>query len=507
MKSSASYNSGSENNIRGGVERKMLESAFDNVIVPLAILDGKFNFIRVNRAFALYSGSPVQDFPGRNYFEFFPNPEKVGIFMSVINTRKPYTAWGKPEVRISPEGRTRYWDWSLTPVADEKGEINHLILSWADVTEREEARAERQAAYTELEYRVLQRTREFQESEESLRKTQETLDLAMESADMGAWAWDLVSGKMVWSKRRRELFGLDPEREVTIDTFLEAIVPEDRETVRRGIADALEKRTDYDLQMRIGLPDGGMRWLRSRGRGFYDENGRPVRLIGMAWDMSELRRNLEIIKESEERFRLATLAASEAVWDWDCATDRITFNEIYQQKYGRPDNGARHEWWLGHLHPEDRDEIRESFQAALQGSNDSWDGEYRFQTPDGSYAFIHDRAYLFRDESGKVRRIVGAMLDITGRKRIEDELKQRSEQLLAANRELESFTYNVSHDLRGPLRSLDGYTKMILQDYSDQFDPELKRRFNNILESTADMSDMIEALLRDHCSPRRKNMG
>ncbi len=177
------------------------------------------------------------------------------------------------------------------------------------------------------------------------------LNVALEAAKLGA-IWDLVNGKAVWSKSRRELFGLDPDREITFDVFIESIIPEDRDRVRRSIMESLENRTGYNVELRVDLPDGARRWIRTRGRGFYDEKGKPVRMVGMSWDITEPRTIRERLRESEERLRLATDAADEAVWDWDCITGRFVSNDVYQNKFGQRQQAQCPDWPYDLMHPE-----------------------------------------------------------------------------------------------------------------------------------------------------------
>ncbi len=478
-----------------GSRKYMLEAAFEHVLTPLAILDGKFNFIRVNEAFARLGNRPVPEYAGRNFFEFFPSAENVIIFMSVLNTREPYRAWSKPAAHLGMKSETSYFDWSITPVSDESGEVACLVLSLSDVTEREQNRIDCQNAYTELDYRVRQRTRELQESEASLLKYRETLELALAATGQGIWDWDIRANALNLSRRCKELFGLDPGKDVPFETSMEAILPEDRDRVRDAVLTALQNKTAYDVEMRVKLPDGSIHWLRSAGKSYYDERGEALRVSGTTWDITESRRMQEKLRGSEERLRIATAAADEAVWDWDLESGRIVFNDVYAERFGRPADESGIEWWLGNLHDEDRERVRESFRKAIKGTAGRWSSDYRFRMRNGSYAFVRDRANLIRDGSGRVRRVIGAMLDLTERKRIEEELERRTKQLSATNKELESFSYIVSHDLRSPIRALEGYTKMILKDYGNTFDGELKKRFDIILESTGKMNDIIEAML------------
>ena len=158
--------------------------------------------------------------------------------------------------------------------------------------------------------------------------------------------------------------------------------------------------------------------------------------------------------ESEERLRLAMSAANEAIWEYDPGSDGVPWNETYTREFGRlSGKGSSTPWWAGHLHPEDAHRVAASQYRALSGRGDSWATEYRLQRADGSWADIRDRAVIARDPSGRAVRVVGAMLDITERKRTE-------ELLHLANRKL----HQLSSDL---LRSQDYERRRIARELHD----------------------------------------
>ncbi len=118
-------------------QAKILESFLDDTITPLVFLDRNFNFIRVNRAYAKACGRAVADFPGRNHFDFYPHEENEAIFRKVVETKTVHVAYAKPFVFPDhPEWGVTYWDWSLTPILDEKDETDYLVFSLSDVTEK-----------------------------------------------------------------------------------------------------------------------------------------------------------------------------------------------------------------------------------------------------------------------------------------------------------------------------------------------------------------------------------
>ncbi len=131
----AIYRFGAEQALRE--QAKILESFLNETITPLVFLDRDFNFIRVNRAYAKACGRDVADFPGHNHFDFYPHGENEAIFRKVVLTKTPHVAYARPFVFPDhPEWGVTYWDWSLTPILDEKGETDYLVFSLSDVTEK-----------------------------------------------------------------------------------------------------------------------------------------------------------------------------------------------------------------------------------------------------------------------------------------------------------------------------------------------------------------------------------
>ncbi|AWN46461.1 histidine kinase [Methylobacterium terrae] len=140
---------------------------------------------------------------------------------------------------------------------------------------------------------------------------------------------------------------------------------------------------------------------------------------------------LRAVQATEERYRLAARATTDAIWDWDFATDHVLWNEALEAAYGHPlgtvaPTGA---WWIDHIHPDDRARIDASIHAVIDGTGTAWSDEYRFRRADGSYAHVFDRGSVIRDGTGRAVRMIGAMLDLTERKRAEAARREAARQL------------------------------------------------------------------------------
>ena len=118
---------------------RILEAFFTSTITPLVLLDKDFNFIRVNEAYGKACRRDVSEFPGHNYFEFYPSDAKP-IFEEVVESKRPYQVIARPfSFPDHPELGESYWDWTVTPTLDARGKVEFMVFSLEDVTERKRA--------------------------------------------------------------------------------------------------------------------------------------------------------------------------------------------------------------------------------------------------------------------------------------------------------------------------------------------------------------------------------
>ena len=145
----------------------LLEGFFRHTITPLAFMDRDFNFVQVNDAYARIDEREPDDFVGKNHFVLYPNAENQAIFQEVVRTRQLYHALAKPFVYAEhPERGVSYWNWQLTPLLDDAGQVRFLVLNMQDVTERQEAMRELEKRTSQLQ----RLTTELSEAEDRERR-------------------------------------------------------------------------------------------------------------------------------------------------------------------------------------------------------------------------------------------------------------------------------------------------------------------------------------------------
>lgn len=140
-------------------------------------------------------------------------------------------------------------------------------------------------------------------------------------------------------------------------------------------------------------------------------------------DITDYKLAQDAIRQSQQKFEIIAKATSDAIWDWDLSTNKVWRNTEFQAliKVGNGGIPNISEIWIDHIHPDDRERVLSGIYAAINNSAvDSWTDEYRFVRNDGSSAFIVDRGFIIRDETGKAVRMVGGMTDITARKKAEE---------------------------------------------------------------------------------------
>lgn len=234
----------------------------------------------------------------------------------------------------------------------------------------------------------------------------------------------------------------------------------------------------------------------------------PGQFAVLSFDITERKKTELALLDMTQRLSLAVASGRLGIWEMDLATAQMTWNDEMYCLYGcsREKDEVLVQLWSDSLHPEDAPFAREAYAAALQGERE-FDPEFRIICPDGTTKFIKANAVVIRDDDGSPLRVIGLNRDITEQKdaeaslaafnaTLEQRVKDRTAQLEAANRELEAFSYSVSHDLRGPLRGIDGFSRALAEDYGSRLDEDGLHYISRIRAGAQRMGQLIDDLLR-----------
>ncbi|MCE4223262.1 PAS domain S-box protein [Methylobacterium sp. C25] len=292
-------------------------------------------------------------------------------------------------------------------------------------------------------------------AEDALAESEERMRLAVDATGIGIFDYAPEKDDLRWDARVREIFGIGPDDPVTYEgSYLAGLHPDDRDAADAAVRAATDPAGSglFDIEYRVrGIRTGIERWIAARGKSTF-EDGRQIRFVGTVRDVT-IRKAAEFaVRATEERYRLVTRATNDAIWDWDLVADHVLWNEALGTTYGYDlaTVGTTGEWWLDHVHPEDRARVEEDIRSAIAGTGSEWSHEYRFRRADGSYADVLDRGYMVRGKRGEPLRMIGAMLDLSERKRDERRLREMNamleERVEERTRERDR-TWSVSQDL------------------------------------------------------------
>ena len=310
-------------------------------------------------------------------------------------------------------------------------------------------------------------------AEAAVRDRESLLSLAFDAADLMLFTWDIPKDRV---ERRMSRIPVLPSSNgvghgpTTFAEVIEVVHPDDRVRFEAAVRAALAGSGPYAQAYRVVQPDGSVLWIEEQGRVSFDGIGRPVRLVGVATDVTARRAAERAVQESEARLRLALDDAREAeeavrkseelltraqraarvgIWDWNVVTGEANWTEESWRLFGHPpfSRPVTHELWLESVHPDDRERMVAKVQEALRSGK--YAAEYRVRHADGTVRWVESRGETEFAPDGRPLRMLGTSRDVTERRVAEEKLRRREWELqtLADNSPdiLTRFDPNLRH--------------------------------------------------------------
>ena len=265
-------------------------------------------------------------------------------------------------------------------------------------------------------------------------------EIASRATRSGGWIYDVINDALIWSDAMCELHELPPGSTPAASDFFHYNPPEYHALIRHHLSECVRHGLPFDEELQILTATGRRVWVRCVGNAVRDASGRTTLIEGALQDISDKKAYEQAIRDNEQRFISVAHATTDAVWDWNLDDDTIWWNDGMQTVFGfSPADAAQDsKSWQARLHPDDRDRVRHKIVDALKGTSDHWSDTYQSMRRDGSYAYVSDNALLIRNHSGRVRRMVGGVTDLSSRRQLERDLERmnRALRLLTACNEL-----------------------------------------------------------------------
>ena len=250
--------------------------------------------------------------------------------------------------------------------------------------------------------------------------------------DFAIFHLDLEGRVRSWNEGARLLFGWE-KSEIVGESGARLFTPDDRQNgvPTREIETARAAGRAEDVRWHV-RKDGSRFWANGVVTALKNEAGELLGFAKIARDDTARKAIEDDLRAVQERFELVARATNDAVWDWNVKSGAFAWNSNIETTFGY-DAGENHpmEWWSARNHPADRDRNEAELREVLESGGHFWEGEYQFMRGDGSFAPVFTRCYILRDETGAPLRVLGAMMDLTGRKQLEE--NQRIFRQLADN--------------------------------------------------------------------------
>jgi len=307
--------------------------------------------------------------------------------------------------------------------------------------------------------------------EETLRRSEGYLAEAQRLTGIGIWAWNVATRQSVyWSQENFRLFDFDPEGAIPTDeAFYQRVHPEDRDRVRREVfLERPDQGSHFDVDFRIVLPDGAIKYVRSTGHPVFNISGDLVEYVGTSIDVTERKRvdeERERLLASEraafaeavaaqQRFRDLVNSVEAIVWEANVPSFQISFiSKEAERVLGYPVERWLSEptFWKDHVHPEDR-EWAFFFSETATAEKRNHQFEHRMIAADGSVVWLRDLVTVVV-EGDRVTRVRGLMVDLTNRKQAEEALRQARADLAYVSRvtTMGELTASLAHEVNQPI--------------------------------------------------------
>jgi PAS domain S-box-containing protein len=248
------------------------------------------------------------------------------------------------------------------------------------------------------------------------------LQTALEAINEGVYDWDVAKGRIHYTDRVYSVLNM-PRSVTTPTAWRKRVHPDELAAYDAAIVAHFKNKTSrFECDYRYRDLDGRWRWARQHGIAIRDARGRAIRMIGSTGDITELKRVEQALKDSEERYVLATQAGTEGIYDWDLTSNTLFLSQRAKQFFGIKSAKLTPAAWNERVHPDDFAGYREALIRCFKGKEPRLDVEYRIRNPRGGWRWILDHGAPVRDARGRATRLVGAVSDIDRRKQAELEL-------------------------------------------------------------------------------------
>ena len=329
------------------------------------------------------------------------------------------------------------------------------------------------------------------EVQAKLRASEERLNLALRSAGVGTWDWSVGEDVVVWDDYLHPLFGLKSgEFGGTYQSFADIVHPDDRARVQSEVTASVVQDAAYDTVFRVVWPDDSVHSIHAKGKVYRDDEGQPVRMTGVCWDVTEQAH----AEETQSRLAAIVQSSDDAIMGWSLDGHITSWNNAAERLYGfAPDEIIGRPASL--LIPADRESEWPDILSKVSEGRSIQRYRTERRRKDGNTVEISTTISPIEDGQGHITGVSVISRDVTARVQMERDIINANMKLKQTNEELAQFAYVASHDLREPLRTIRSFCELLADNYKGQFDEQADRWIDFTIGGVHRMQALIDDLL------------
>ncbi len=337
-------------------------------------------------------------------------------------------------------------------------------------------------------------------SEQKLRENKERLDVATKSAGIGVWELNLKNNELIWDDHMHDLYGIEKNSlDLRYEIWRDSVHPNDLKMAEKKLDSAIHTNTNFDTEFRIIRPNGEVRFLKAYAVNVVDQKHRPIKMIGVNYDITGLKQAQQKLIESEEKYREMVEFSPDGILVLDITSKVISLNKAFLEITGYQKSDV---FWKPlfrtPVFPNKHfDEYMDNFNNIIKGDiKNNYHFEWRHA--DGSSRIGQAKVNLI-SEYNKPIRMQMIFRDITEQRRSE-KLKSEVDVARKSARLKEQFLANISHEMRTPMNGIIGMTDFLL-------DTDLSKHQLEFVQTIKESSESLLQIINDVLSLSRIERG
>jgi PAS domain S-box-containing protein len=314
----------------------------------------------------------------------------------------------------------------------------------------------------------------------SLEENEHRLSIVIQAAELGTWELNLLTREPIYSERYLQILGFLPGSRPSHEEILAKIHPDDMPIRNEAIKKALENGS-LDFEMRIKPGPASVRWIRSRGKVFYNEKNEPWRILGTTMDTTEQKTAFTALQASELLFKTIANVSPVGLWMTDVNGKNTFVNDTWVDWTGIGVTEHYNEGWAGAILDPDKESVLGICKKSLE-NKESFVVEFRIKRRDGQVRWMLSEGGPYYTIDKEFSGLAGSVADITERK--QQEIQKND------------FLAVASHELKTPITSIKAYTQLLAKTYEKTDNEFLKSALEKMENQVNKMTKLVNDFLK-----------